>query len=103
MIILYYDLHVGNSTYLLFKPFQLVISHELRAMTRAAWSRTMNVSGNPNDILSLFYSYGYLIIFFGVMLDNVGLPIPGELFLLLAGALAATGMDMAQSLLAAVA
>lgn len=63
----------------------------------------MNVSGNPNDIISLFYSYGYLIIFFGVMLDNVGLPIPGELFLLLAGALAATGMDMAQSLLAAVA
>jgi len=61
------------------------------------------VSDNPNEILSLFHSYGYLIIFFGVMLDNAGLPVPGELFLLLAGALAASGMDLAPSLLAAVA
>jgi len=61
------------------------------------------LSDNPGDILSLFNSYGYLIIFFGVMLDNAGLPVPGELFLLLAGALAATGMDLAPSLLVAVA
>lgn len=61
------------------------------------------MSDNPNDILALFHSYGYLIIFFGVMLDNAGLPIPGELFLLMAGALAATGTDLAPSLLVAVA
>lgn len=58
---------------------------------------------NPIDILSLFHSYGFLIIFFGIMLDNAGLPIPGELFLLLAGSLAASGMDLAPSLIAAVA
>lgn len=44
-----------------------------------------------NDILNLLYLYGYWIIFFGVMLDNVGIPIPGEIFLLTAGALTGNG------------
>lgn len=36
-------------------------------------------------ILDLFTTYGYVIVFFGVMLENVGLPVPGETILLAAG------------------
>ena len=32
-----------------------------------------------------FQSYGYWVIFFGVMLENAGLPVPGETVLLFAG------------------
>ncbi len=35
--------------------------------------------------------YGYWVVFFGVMLENAGLPIPGETILLIAGYFAATG------------
>lgn len=35
--------------------------------------------------------YGYWAVFFGVMLDNAGLPVPGETILLIAGYFAATG------------
>lgn len=55
-------------------------------------------------ILNLFSLYSYWIIFFGMLLDNAGLPIPGELFLLLAGAFAgAGGMDLTTSILVAIA
>lgn len=36
----------------------------------------------------LFARYGYWVIFFGVMLENAGLPVPGETVLLFAGFLA---------------
>jgi membrane protein DedA with SNARE-associated domain len=36
-------------------------------------------------------AYGYWAVFFGVMLENAGLPIPGETILLVAGYFAATG------------
>ena len=36
-------------------------------------------------------TYGYWVVFFGVMLENAGLPIPGETILLIAGYFAATG------------
>ncbi|HVS21562.1 MAG TPA: DedA family protein [Pyrinomonadaceae bacterium] len=36
-------------------------------------------------------AYGYWAIFFGVMLENAGLPVPGETILLVAGYFAATG------------
>jgi membrane protein DedA with SNARE-associated domain len=36
-------------------------------------------------------TYGYWAVFFGVMLENAGLPIPGETILLVAGYFAATG------------
>jgi len=36
-------------------------------------------------ILALFTAYGYVIVFFGVMLENAGLPVPGETILLAAG------------------
>ena len=35
-----------------------------------------------------FQSYGYWVIFFGVMLENAGVPVPGETVLLFAGFLA---------------
>jgi membrane protein DedA with SNARE-associated domain len=36
-------------------------------------------------ILEYFTLYGYWVVFFGVMLENAGLPIPGETILLAAG------------------
>ena len=44
------------------------------------------------QILSDFFAhYGYWVVFFGVMLENVGIPIPGETVLLFAGFLAYQG------------
>jgi membrane protein DedA with SNARE-associated domain len=47
------------------------------------------------DILAtltgLFVSYGYWVVFFGVMLENAGLPVPGETILLAAGFFASAG------------
>jgi membrane protein DedA with SNARE-associated domain len=42
-------------------------------------------------MLSLIGRYGYLFVFLGVMLEGVGLPLPGEAVLLTAGALAHRG------------
>lgn len=58
-------------------------------------------------LLDLFVQYGYWIIFVGILLDNAGLPLPGELLLLAFGALARAGqmdleLGLALALLAAV-
>ncbi|MFW9930338.1 MAG: DedA family protein [Candidatus Thorarchaeota archaeon] len=55
--------------------------------------------------LSEFFSrYGYWVIFFGVMLENGGIPIPGETVLLFAGFLAYHGkIDLFPSILVAIA
>ena len=37
-------------------------------------------------------AYGYWAVFFGVMLENAGLPVPGETTLLVAGYFASTGV-----------
>jgi membrane protein DedA with SNARE-associated domain len=42
-------------------------------------------------LTDFFARYGYWVVFFGVMLENGGLPIPGETVLLLAGFLAYQG------------
>lgn len=42
-------------------------------------------------VLDLIGSYGYLVVFFGVMLESAGVPIPGETILLAAGVLAQRG------------
>jgi membrane protein DedA with SNARE-associated domain/membrane-associated phospholipid phosphatase len=42
-------------------------------------------------IISLFTTYGYPIVFFGVMLENAGIPVPGETILLAAGFFASHG------------
>ena len=55
--------------------------------------------------LSEFFSkYGYWVVFFGVMLENAGIPIPGETVLLFAGFLAYHGkIDLFPSILVAIA
>ncbi len=42
-------------------------------------------------LVDLFIRFGYWIVFAGILLDNAGLPLPGELLLLAFGALARTG------------
>jgi len=42
-----------------------------------------------DTLLGLFTDYGYIIVFCGVMLENAGLPVPGETILLAAGFFAA--------------
>ena len=48
-----------------------------------------------NEIVELVYSFfdhfGYAAVFLGVMLDNAGFPVPGELVLLITGSLVARG------------
>lgn len=53
---------------------------------------------------AVFSTYGYWVVFFGVMLENAGIPIPGETVLLFAGFLAYHGkIDLAPSILVAIA
>jgi len=42
-----------------------------------------------STIIRLFTTYGYAIVFFGAMLENAGIPVPGETILLAAGFFAA--------------
>src|SRR6185295_9932036 len=44
-----------------------------------------------STLLSYFAQYGYWVVFFGVMLENAGVPVPGETILLAAGFFAAQG------------
>lgn len=44
-----------------------------------------------SSLLSYFEQYGYWVVFFGVMLENAGVPVPGETILLAAGFFAALG------------
>jgi membrane protein DedA with SNARE-associated domain len=44
-----------------------------------------------DTLVSYFARYGYWVIFFGVMLENAGVPVPGETILLAAGFFAAQG------------
>ena len=43
-------------------------------------------------MLRLVGQYGYLAVFFGVMLESAGVPLPGETVLLASGALAHEGI-----------
>ena len=45
----------------------------------------------PQWLLDLFSRYGYAVVFFGVFLENTGLPVPGETMLLAGAALAHLG------------
>src|SRR5919206_5356984 len=47
--------------------------------------------GTIDHILSLIAHYGYLVIFFGVMLESTGAPLPGETILLAAGVMVQRG------------
>src|SRR5919199_3664246 len=44
-----------------------------------------------DKVLSLIEHYGYLVILFGVMLESMGVPLPGETILLAAGVLVQQG------------
>jgi membrane protein DedA with SNARE-associated domain len=44
------------------------------------------------DLLHLIGRYGYLVVFFGVMLEGTGVPLPGETVLIAAGALVHRGV-----------
>ena len=44
------------------------------------------------DLLHLIGRYGYLVVFFGVMLEGTGVPLPGETVLIAAGALVHRGI-----------
>ena len=53
-----------------------------------------------NGILSLLAQYGYLIVFFGVMAESMGVPLPGETILIAAGVLAQRGgLDIGDAIL----
>jgi len=45
----------------------------------------------PEWLVDLFSRYGYAVVFFGVLLENAGLPVPGETALLAGAALARFG------------
>lgn len=53
-----------------------------------------------DQILSLIGQYGYLIVFFGVMLESAGAPIPGETILIASGVLVNQGrLDLGDAVL----
>lgn len=45
----------------------------------------------PGWLTDLFARYGYFVVFFGVLLENAGVPVPGETILLAGAALARFG------------
>ena len=45
----------------------------------------------PEWLIDLFARYGYAVVFVGVLLENAGLPVPGETALLAGAALASSG------------
>jgi membrane protein DedA with SNARE-associated domain len=57
----------------------------LRRTIEASFVQTME------QILSLIDQYGYLVILFGVMLESLGVPLPGETILIVAGFLVHQG------------
>jgi membrane-associated protein len=63
------------------------------------------VANSIFQLLSDFFArYGYWVIFFGVMSENIGVPIPGETVLLFAGFLAYQGkIHILPSILTAIA
>ncbi|MCA1728871.1 MAG: DedA family protein, partial [Actinobacteria bacterium] len=51
-------------------------------------------------ILSLLAEYGYLVVFFGVMVESAGVPIPGETIVVASGILVQQGrLDLGDAIL----
>jgi hypothetical protein len=58
-------------------------------------TRLQGQPGRARSILiELLEEYGYLAVFAGSMLDNVGLPVPGEAVLIIAASAAANTADL---------
>src|SRR5664279_4887769 len=56
-----------------------------------------------NDIVQLVMKHGYSVLFGALFAHQLGLPVPGPLFLLAAGALAAAGkLDLVAALVLAI-
>ncbi len=49
------------------------------------------ILGALENMLSLLGQYGYLVVFFGVMLESCGVPLPGETILVASGVLVHRG------------
>jgi membrane protein DedA with SNARE-associated domain len=64
-----------------------------------------SVADTAFQLLSEFFArYGYWVVFFGVMLENSGLPIPGETVLLFSGFLAYHGrLSLSRAIFTAIA
>ncbi len=57
-----------------------------------------------HTLTSIFARYGYWVVFFGVMLENAGIPVPGETVVIFAGFLAYHGeMRLARAIVTAIA
>jgi membrane protein DedA with SNARE-associated domain len=56
-----------------------------------AVQKESNVTLTAELLMGLFIAYGYWIVFTAILLDNAGLPIPGELLLLALGVVAKDG------------
>lgn len=57
----------------------------------------------PDSIVDLFARYGYAAVFVGVLLENTGLPVPGETTVLAGGALSHYGhLSLARVILVAI-
>jgi membrane protein DedA with SNARE-associated domain len=69
----------------------------------ASWDAPL--AGTLYHWLADFFSrYGYWVVFFGVMLENAGLPVPGETVLLFAGFLSFQGkLELRWAVLTAIA
>jgi membrane protein DedA with SNARE-associated domain len=66
---------------------------------------TASVADTAFQLLSEFFArYGYWVVFFGVMLENGGLPVPGETILLFSGFLAYHGrLSLGRAIFTAIA
>ncbi len=68
-------------------------TESLQQTIEASFVQTMD------QILSLIGQYGYLVVFFGVMLESVGVPLPGETILIAAGFLIHQGtLDLGETI-----
>jgi membrane protein DedA with SNARE-associated domain len=71
---------------LLMRPAATILEVRSQRTIEASFLQTLD------QILSLIGQYGYLVIFFGVMLESVGVPLPGETILIAAGFLVHKGI-----------
>lgn len=63
----------------------------LDVMTTLVWRLPHTPAMTAEILIGLFVAYGYWIVFTAILLDNAGLPIPGELLLLAFGIVAKDG------------
>jgi hypothetical protein len=71
---------------LLMRPAATILEVRSQRTIEASFLQTLD------QILSLIGQYGYLVVFFGVMLESVGVPLPGETILIAAGFLVHQGI-----------